>query len=83
MGVARCRLCALDCSQSVARGSVHVKFDVPASLSKCKNVVRPQGSYTWAFPHIKTTPYDQTQCTRQSHTLISNTNSPQSQAQPV
>ena len=34
----------------VARGSVHVKFDVPASLSKCKNVVRPQGGIYLGVP---------------------------------
>ena len=32
---------------------------------------------------LKTKPYDRTQCTRQSHMLISNTNSLQPQAQPV
>lgn len=32
---------------------------------------------------LKTKPYDRTQCTRQSHTLISDTNSLQPQAQPV
>ena len=84
MGVARSGSWAPDWSQLLARGSVHMTFDVPASLSKCKNVVLPQGGHIlWRSHILRTKPYDQTQCTRQSHTLMSDTNSLQSQAQPV
>ena len=48
-----------------------------------KRSTSPGGHILWRSHILKTKPHDRSQCTRQSHTLMSDTNSPQPQAQPV